>query len=459
MAQLDNPGGPARARDPRRLNWRPLVAALLLLAGVGGAVVATRSGSGGLLGSTGAPGATPTRRPVSPTPSPVCGRGSAWNLVDAALPAGDPFAGSRPGREPDAPGSEADAAGSHLAQVAVTGTNDAWAVGATRTGDTSSALIEHWDGQTWHAAGGDLALRAGALNAVTARGPGDVWAVGLYTDAAGKVVPLAEHWDGTRWTATTNPESDSNYRALSGVSILPGGAAWAVGYAIGSRGQHTPILQHWDGTAWHADPGPASAGPGGDELAAVQALSAGDVWAVGHATGAAPSSSRTQALHWDGTAWRVVPTVDPATGLNYLVSVAAAAPSDVWAAGYSSNPGAAYTTLIEHWDGQRWSLVPSPNVGSNLNKLNAISVISSGEVWAAGYYLDAGHLARALTEHWDGRRWSVVPGANTTGHTVLNGIAARTAQDVWAAGYSTDRTTGTRPLLARYYDPCAPVAP
>src|ERR1700693_3055889 len=60
---------------------------------------------------------------------------------------------------------------------------------------------------------------------------------------------------------------------------------------------------------------------------------------------------------------------------------------------------------------QAWRLVRSPNVGSGDNGLAALDVVSSTDIWAVGNSL-SGDVRSTLVEHWDGARWSVVPSPN-----------------------------------------------
>ena len=51
---------------------------------------------------------------------------------------------------------------------------------------------------------------------------------------------------------------------------------------------------------------------------------------------------------------------------NRLRAVAAFDVNDVWAVGFTNGrqyQTSNYQTLIEHWDGSSWSIVPSPNQG------------------------------------------------------------------------------------------------
>ena len=50
---------------------------------------------------------------------------------------------------------------------------------------------------------------------------------------------------------------------------------------------------------------------------------------------------------------------------NTFNAVAAISPTDAWAVGFQNdNQLNGSRTLTEHWDGQKWTAVPSPNPGS-----------------------------------------------------------------------------------------------
>jgi hypothetical protein len=126
---------------------------------------------------------------------------------------------------------------------------------------------------------------------------------------------------------------------------------------------------HWNGEKWEVVPVPR-ARTGQDFLTAVTAVSTGDVWAVGYGCDwdwchtKYGSDPRPIIEHWDGREWRAVPAPMPPwwTRDVWLFGVAAAAANDVWAVGAHGNPSnGAYLTLVEHWDGQQWSIVSSPN--------------------------------------------------------------------------------------------------
>ncbi|HLH62517.1 MAG TPA: hypothetical protein VKV20_12605 [Ktedonobacteraceae bacterium] len=166
---------------------------------------------------------------------------------------------------------------------------------------------------------------------------------------------------------------------------------------------------------------------GSNSLLAVTAVAASAAWAVGD------NNNSTLIEQWNGTNWQVVPSPNsPASELDVLDGVAAAAANDIWAVGYE-NTGGLDSTLIEHWDGTSWSIIASPNVAGTSNRLNAVSVISSTDVWAVGY--SGANASQTLIENWNGTSWSIVPSPNVgTELNYLNGIAGDAAGDIYAVG-------------------------
>lgn len=80
-------------------------------------------------------------------------------------------------------------------------------------------------------------------------------------------------------------------------------------------------------------------------LNGVAAFGSRDVWAVG-GTLSNFSSDQTLALHWDGTAWSIVPSPNPSTGFNFLAGVGGTTGGHpLWAIG-SQIPSNTYRTLI-----------------------------------------------------------------------------------------------------------------
>ena len=116
--------------------------------------------------------------------------------------------------------------------------------------------------------------------------------------------------------------------------------------------------------------------------------------------GALAATTQTEAAA--STGWQVQPSPNVGITSSVLTGVAAASATDAWAVGQYYN-GAAYQTLIEHWDGTAWVVQSSPNVGSNTNVLYGVAATSGSDAWAVGDYTvtstSGGPGHRTLIEH------------------------------------------------------------
>src|SRR5207248_3811435 len=133
--------------------------------------------------------------------------------------------------------------------------------------------------------------------------------------------------------------------------------------------------------------------------------------------------------HWDGNNWSVVSSPNPGSGLDFLFGVAAVSASNVWAVGYNQQ------TLIEHWNGSNWSIVSSPSPGSGANFLFGVAAVSQTNAWAVGYSIDIHSPYQTLIEHWNGSRWIVVSSPNAGSRdTRPEGVAASSNSIACAVG-------------------------
>jgi hypothetical protein len=320
-----------------------------------------------------------------------------------------------------------------LRGVAVLSPCNAWAVGDY---DPEQTLIEHWDGASWAqvpSPGPGTEARLTAVSAVTAHG---LWAVGQYFDGSA-LRTLTVHWNGSAWTQVPSPNvSGSTLDDLVAVHATSATDVWAVGsYHNGNNVSQTLIL-HWDGSAWTQVPSPDPGGAARDqELTSVTGVSARDAWAVGfYDTGAFDKSI---ILHWNGTSWKQVNSPSPGSQGTFLQSVGAASAGNAWAVGSAYN-GAADKTLIVHWDGSAWKQVKTPNPGgaTQNSDLMSVAVTSANDAWASGSY-GTGTGLRTLVLHWDGSAWHQTTTPNLGGATIddaLLAVGASSASNVWAVG-------------------------
>lgn len=123
----------------------------------------------------------------------------------------------------------------------------------------------------------------------------------------------------------------------------------------------------------------------------------------------------------------------------------------MWAVGQAVNSStlASEGTLIEHWNGTAWSVVPSPTSGTN-DYLNGVTASGSGDVWAVGAYLPSGASnEQTLTLNWNGTAWSTVASPTASNGSSLTSVATTPgASIVQAVGYTGGSGTWN-PLAAQ----------
>lgn len=187
-----------------------------------------------------------------------------------------------------------------------------------------------------------------------------------------------------------------------------------------------------------------------NELWSVSCPDASHCWAVGSYT-AAFNVDATLIESWNGDKWSIQSSPNTGSGYgDFLYDVTCTSSTDCWAVGYySPNTSGPNSTLTEHWDGTSWSIVSSPNAGDDQG-LFGISCPSATDCWAVGGYVieGSGVPQRTLIEHWNGTAWAVVASPSSSSQDVLNGIACSSATTCWAYGYS--RASTFSPLLLNW---------
>ena len=345
---------------------------------------------------------------------------------------------SRAGAQPPSPG----AFDNRLSGVAALSSSNAWAVG-TYFNDTMEnfgrTLIEHWNGSSWKQRpspnpGGSS--QNNVLLGVAAVSATDVWAVGDYS-ISGTTRTLIEHWDGTAWEHVPSPNVTSE-SILTGVAAVSATDAWAVGEYFNGTDVGQTLIEHWNGTTWKRVPSPDPGGSSnGNFLFGVATVSAANVWAVGGYVIGPAHVHKTLTLHWNGATWKQVPSPNPSSTGNLLNGVSASSATNAWAVGDYVNGAGIAQTLTEHWDGTAWKRVPSPNPGgaSHFNILNGVAAVSATGACAVGEYSNSANADKSLVEQWNGTAWKQVPSANPSSTSnILNGVGASSATSIWAVG-------------------------
>jgi hypothetical protein len=342
-----------------------------------------------------------------------------------------------------------------LSAVAEVSATDIWTVGNyLDTNNSNQPLTEHWDGNSWTMIPNPGSN--GFLRGVTALASNDVWAVGQYY-TNGAYQTLIENWNGSSWNIIPSPNNSARNNYLYSISGVFQNDIWAVGqYIPDAGGADQPLIEHWDGTSWTIVSSP-DVGSGNDSsLESISYLLPNDIWAVGFTTNGYPNFVWTPLTeHYDGTSWHIVPspTVNPANPWR-LEGVMMFSSNNVWAVGavYNNPPSSPVPDLIEHWDGNSWTIIQSPTVGT-YDALFSISGTGSNDIWAAGYYADSSNIIHTLIKHWDGSAWNIVSSPDGASYrNDLYGIVAVASNDVWAVGDDQGNINALRqPLILRYH--------
>jgi len=178
-----------------------------------------------------------------------------------------------------------------------------------------------------------------------------------------------------------------------------------------------------------------------------------NVWAVGdYIVGSNPPQTLIE--HWNGIKWAIVPSPNPdgAASPDHLNGVAAISPADIFAVGDLGDVFAPTQTMILRWKGIRWRHVPSPSNQRAVETLSAVSAVSASDAWAVGSYVNqASSKNLTLVLRWNGRKWQAVRSPFPRGAAIdgLVSVAAVSAEAAWAVGF-TEGGLQRRPLLMHW---------
>ena len=240
---------------------------------------------------------------------------------------------------------------------------------------------------------------------------------------------------GPSWSYVANPTQNVDTASLVGVSAVALNNVWAVGFGGVDGG---PGTEHWNGSSWKLASAPASSGSFRLEVTAVSTDGIDDAWAVG--TGYSDSLDRgeTVAEHWNGTAWKVVPTPSPGVGIHdELAGVHVFSATSAWAVGYDSPTSDSNGPIVMRWNGTSWALVTTPAPAGTV--LNAVGGTSDHDVWVVG---------GGLIEHWNGSTWAL--SLQTSRKLFFHGVSAFSPTNAFVVGYDDSNPESFRAVTERW---------
>ncbi|RJL32690.1 hypothetical protein [Bailinhaonella thermotolerans] len=267
---------------------------------------------------------------------------------------------------------------------------------------------------TWRSLKGPTLLPPSAVQHAAASAPDNLWTSGLETikcdpvcDEVGETgKPFLRQWNGAKWIdhrpAGLLPAHIRAIKALSPADV------WIAG------GRNSPLIAHWDGTAWSSPPLP---------------LEPTGVWTTVEARPDAvwvAANTRDEGLIYRRAGGQWLVTRLPGLTVHQIVSRSA---TDVWALA-ATRWDPAYSgdvnTLLRSTDGRTWQQVSVPGLTS-ASRLTGLAVSGGSEVWLSGRNGTAGFLKR-----FDGSAWQDV--ADPAGFGGGRALAADANGAVWTVG-------------------------
>jgi hypothetical protein len=183
----------------------------------------------------------------------------------------------------------------------------------------------------------------------------------------------------------------------------------------------------WAGPAALAAVSAVAAHAPGKMLESVAAVSKSDAWAVGSVI-----------ERWNGRRWSVQRSPGTAaSALSQLNGVTVTSVSSAWAVGEYKSGGRAIP-LIEHWNGRAWKVQASPDPSPQGVLLGGVTALSPSSARVVGTVLSLS-AAQSLTliEYWNGHGWHIQPSVSPGGDNLLLGVTALKGAQAWAAGAYT----------------------
>jgi hypothetical protein len=304
--------------------------------------------------------------------------------------------------------------------------------------------------QTWITRRATSSMASTFLSAVSCTSAETCTAVGDYSKKDHKTeFALAEAWNGARWAIEATPDpSGADVTTLNSVACASPDTCTAVGsYSKNDNKNQFALSESWNGERWEIMSTPYPIRSVESYLAGVQCLSATACTAVGSSsTSTNVNIGSTLVEVWDGARWTIVPTPNPpGAHLSSLHTVSCSSVASCIAVGAWSaeTERKGSVPLIETWDGGYWTIQFTPR------PRGAMSTYLSGLSCSSHVCMAVGNSIRTaadetVAEYWNGDHWTLVSKLSPNGD--FSAVSCVSTSACQAVG-DRDSATGT-PSLA-----------
>ena len=245
----------------------------------------------------------------------------------------------------------------------------------------------------------------------------------------------AQQWNGKTWSVATSPAIVGS--ALDAVSCASTTSCFAVGSQLVS-GATKALIERWNGAAWSTVASANPTGTTGAQLTGVSCTSPTFCVAVGKQSVAGSTVSKTLIERWNGKKWSITTSPNPAGGRAVVLNaVSCTSTLGCEAVGSYNTAAGALLTLIARWNGTAWSTVASPGQGAPLGgELLGVSCSSAANCVAVGEDHVASQNGSAVAEVWNGKKWAVVaPRSDGRSVNHLASVSCVSTTSCTAVGY------------------------
>jgi hypothetical protein len=314
----------------------------------------------------------------------------------------------------------------HVRALAATATDLYMGGSFERAGSASSVRsVARWNGSAWSGMGGGVkrVLDPGRVDSIAVDGA-NVYVGGQFDTAGTTPANSIARWSGSAWSALgsglTKPGVPSAVPAPEVLAIaVHNGSVYAGGDFETAGGVAARYLARWDGAAWFAVPTGTL-----NELPRSLTSTASGLVVTGPVRAGALQLNGIG--RWTGTEWLVYGQGIVLGGYDYntggfgdLNALAVTSTGQIYAAGDFEQAGQVATKSIARWDGTRWHPlqggVTDPLNGTlQLGVVHALAVDTNNNVYVGGRFTQAGGVAAANIAKWNGSSWSAL-GAGTNG--------------------------------------------
>ncbi len=306
----------------------------------------------------------------------------------------------------------------------------------THAGGVPAENIARWDGSEWLGLGSGITgpkPPVASVSALAADTRGNLYAGGRFNTAGGVPANNLARWDGETWSAVgEGAPSSGNQTILFVQSIIADGSMiYISGVMDAGDGLARRFIAQWNGVSWEDLNGGIWRDRSYVSINSISMDRDGRIYAAG-AFWMAGSRCANNVAVWDGSQWS---GLGANTGVTGDIQAMATDPKGgYYLAGGFYCAGNQSVNHIVHWDGALgWSAL-GDGLSADSYEAYAMKLVvdHQGNLYAAGYFTQAGSTPVSNIARWDGTSWTPLGGGLKSKVTSL----ALDSQDrLYAGGY------------------------